>query len=136
MNSYVARRRPRRNGCNIVIRRSSNDCTSSNVSATIASSGCCCGITLTAAGVGPAVVVWIAGGRITISTTSREPPNSVTFGRVTVVHAAVIPAGMIVYASVCSPRFSIDSESDVVEPGPDRRLVLREPGLYRHDHRE
>ena len=62
-------------------------------------------------------MVWIAGGRITISTTSWDPPNSVTFGRVTVVHAADSPAGMIVYASVRSPTFSIDNDSDVVEPG-------------------
>ena len=38
----------------------------------------------------------IAGGRTVTSITSREPPNSVTLGRVTVVHAADSPAGVIV----------------------------------------
>ena len=35
-----------------------------------------------------AVVEWIAGGRTTISITSWEPPNKVTFGRVIVIQGA------------------------------------------------
>jgi hypothetical protein len=66
------------------------------VSATTASSGEPCGMIRTANDVGPAVVLWIAGGRTTTSITSRDPPKRVTFGRVTVVQLAVSPAGMIV----------------------------------------
>ena len=53
-------------------------------------------MTRTANAVGPAVVEWIAGGRTTTSTTSRDPPKSVMLGRVTVVQPAVRPAGMMV----------------------------------------
>ena len=49
--------------------------------------------------------------------TSREPPNSVTFGRVTVVHAADNPAGVTVKLSVRSPTFSTTSERDADVPG-------------------
>ena len=63
------------------------------------------------------MVVWIAGGRTTTSITSREPPNSVMFGLVTVVQAAVRPAGITVYDSVWSPTFSTASDSEVDSPG-------------------
>jgi hypothetical protein len=77
-----------------VTRRSSNGSTPTIVSATTASSGVLCGTIRIATDVGPAEVEWIAGGRTTTSMTSRDPPNSVTFGLVTVVHAAVNPAGV------------------------------------------
>ncbi len=70
------------------------------VSATTASSGALWGMMRTATAVGPADVVWIAGGRTTTSITSRDPPKSVMFGLVTVVQAADRPAGMTVYDSV------------------------------------
>ena len=84
-------------GCSIVIRRSSNALTPMIVSATMVSSGSLCGITRTASDVGRprSSMGWPVGGRST-SITSREPPNRVTLGRVTVVHAADRPAGMIV----------------------------------------
>jgi hypothetical protein len=96
MNSNVARLRPRWSGWSIVIRRSSKAPTLTIVSAMAASSGSLWGSTRTATAVGPDDVEWIAGGRRTTSITSREPPNKVTLGRVTVVHPAVRPAGMIV----------------------------------------
>ena len=79
-----------------MIRRSSNGLTVMIVSVTVLSSGSPCGITRTDTAVGPDDVDGIAGGRTVTSITSREPPNSVTLGRVTVVHAADRPAGMIV----------------------------------------
>ena len=66
------------------------------ISAMTDSSGSAWENTRTAMVVGPAVVEWIAGGRTITSTTSWEPPNNVTLGRVMVVHGAVRPAGMIV----------------------------------------
>ena len=87
------------------------------VSATTASSGAPWGITRTATAVGPALVVLIAGGRMTTSITSREPPKSVMFGLVTVVQAADSPAGITVYDSVWSPTFSTARDNDVESPG-------------------
>ena len=77
------------------MRRSSNDATSAIISATTSSSGSVWDTTRIAIVVGPAVVEWIAGGRTTISITSWEPPNNVTFGRVIVIQGAVSPAGMM-----------------------------------------
>ncbi len=87
------------------------------VSETMVSSGSPWAITRTDTDVGPDVVVGIAGGRTVTSITSRDPPNRVTFGRVTVVHAADRPAGMMVKLSVRSPTFSMTTDSDADEPG-------------------
>jgi hypothetical protein len=79
-----------------VIRRSSKALTATIVSVTVLSSGLLWGMTRTATAVGPELVDGIAGGRTVTSITSRDPPKSVTLGRVTVVQAADSPAGMIV----------------------------------------
>src|SRR3954452_11304927 len=101
----------------MVIRRSSNGLTVMIVSLTVLSSGALWGSTRTATAVGPDDIDGSAGGRTVTSITSREPPKSVTLGRVTVVQAAENPAGVIVYVSVRSPTFSTTTDSEAEVPG-------------------
>ena len=74
----------------------------------------------------------MAGGRTTTSTTSRDPPKRVTFGRVTVVQDCGQPGG--------DDRVALGAVGDVLDRERERRgrtrtddhLVLGEPHLCRH----
>ena len=71
----------------------------------------------TAIAVGPAVVVGSGGGATSTSTTSWDPPNRVRLPWLTAVHAAVRPAGTMLYDSVLSPRLWTVSASVSRLPG-------------------
>src|SRR3954471_4721185 len=81
------------------------------------SSGLLCGTIRTVSAVGPAAVDGSNGGRTSTSTTSCEPPNSVTEPGLMVVHPAARPTGPNENVSVVSPRLTIVSWNTAEVPG-------------------
>src|SRR4051794_26335671 len=91
--------------------------TCSVVSEELTSSGSLCGTIRTLSAVGPAVVEGSSGGCTSMSTTSWEPPNSVTDPGRIVVQPAARPTGASENVSVVSPRLTIVSWNTADVPG-------------------
>ena len=115
--SYTARRRARSAGCSMCSLRVCVAPTWSVVSDAPTSSGSLCGTMRTVSAVGPAVVEGRSGGCTSTSTTSCEPPNSVTEPGRIVVQPAARPIGASEKVSVVSPKLTTVSWKTADVPG-------------------